>query len=83
MTSVDCPDNFFLKHESSIFRSVIQPLCGFSVMEQVRLCTVCSMEIRGSIHMAEKPLENPPETTGTVVAHQAGGTPREVRPWAP
>ena len=39
-------DIFSLKHESSIFRSVIQPgpLCGFSMTEQVRLCTVCPME---------------------------------------
>ena len=36
------PDIFVLKHESSIFRSFIQPglVCGFSMMEQVMLCTV-------------------------------------------
>ena len=50
---------------------------------QVRFCTVCPMENRGSIHMAEKPLENPPETTGTVMAHLAGGTSSKVGPWAP
>ena len=33
------PDIFVLKHESSIFRSFIQPglVCGFSMMEQVML----------------------------------------------
>ena len=37
-------DIFSLKHESSIFRSVIHPVCGFSMMEQVMLRTVCPME---------------------------------------
>ena len=36
------PDIFFLKHESGIFRSdqSYSPVCGFSMMEQVRLSTV-------------------------------------------
>ena len=32
------------EHQSSIFRSVIQPCMWFSMMEQVRLCTVCPVE---------------------------------------
>ena len=34
----------FLKHESSIFRQLCNPVCGFSMMEQVRLCAVWPME---------------------------------------
>ena len=37
-------DILFLKHESSIFRQSYYPVCGFSMMEQVRLCAVWPME---------------------------------------
>ena len=33
-----------LKHESRIFRHSSNPVCGFSTMEQVRLCAVWPME---------------------------------------
>ena len=33
-----------LKHESRILGQSSNPVCGFSVMEQVRLCTVWTME---------------------------------------
>ena len=33
-------DILFLKHDSSIFRQSSNPVCGFSMMEQVRLCAV-------------------------------------------
>ena len=38
------PDILFLKHASSIFRQSSNPVCGFSMMEQVILCAVCPME---------------------------------------
>ena len=34
-------DILFLKHDSSILRQSPNPVCGFSMMEQVRLCAVC------------------------------------------
>ena len=34
----------FLKHDSSIFRQSSNPVCGFSMMEQVRLCAVWPTE---------------------------------------
>ena len=34
------PDILFLKHDSSILRESSNPVCGFSMMEQVRLCAV-------------------------------------------
>ena len=37
-------DNLFLKHDSSIFRQSSNPVCGFSMMEQVRLCAVWPTE---------------------------------------
>ena len=33
-------DIIFLKYDSSIFRQSSNPVCGFSTMEQVRLCDV-------------------------------------------
>ena len=36
-------DVLFLKHASSIFRQSSNPVCGFSRMEQVRLCAVWPM----------------------------------------
>ena len=35
---------FFLKHGSSILRQSYNPVCGFSMMDQVRPCTVCPIE---------------------------------------
>ena len=38
-------DILFLKHDSSIFRQSFNPVCGFSMMDQVnRLCAVCTTE---------------------------------------
>ena len=37
-------DILFLKHDSSIFRQSSNPVCGFSMMEQVRLCAVNPLE---------------------------------------
>ena len=37
-------DILFLKHDSSIFRQSSNPVCGFSMMEQVRLCCVWPTE---------------------------------------
>ena len=37
-------DILFLKHDSSIFRQSSNPVCGFSMMEQVRFCAVWPME---------------------------------------
>ena len=37
-------DILFLKHTSSIFRQSSNPVCGSSIMEQVRLCTVWPMD---------------------------------------
>ena len=34
------PDFLFLKHDSSFLRQAYNPVCGFSMMEQVRLCAV-------------------------------------------
>ena len=34
------PDFFFLKHDRGILRQSSNPVCGFSMMEQVRLCAV-------------------------------------------
>ena len=34
------PDILFLKHACSILRQSSNPVCGFSMMEQVRLCAV-------------------------------------------
>ena len=40
-----CPDILFLKHScSTLIRQSSNPLCGFSMMEQVRLCAVWSTE---------------------------------------
>ena len=33
-------DILFLKHDSSIFRQSSNPVCGFSMLEEVRLCAV-------------------------------------------
>ena len=43
---VDPPeaDIIFLKHDSGILRQLSNPVCGFSMMEQVRLCAVWSTE---------------------------------------
>ena len=38
------PDIVALKHASSIFRQSSNPVCGFSMMEQVRLCAIWPME---------------------------------------
>ena len=38
------PDILFLKHARSILRQSSNPLCGFSMMEQVRLCVVWARE---------------------------------------
>ena len=38
------PDIIFLKHDCSIFRQSFNPVCGFSMMKQVRLWTVLPME---------------------------------------
>ena len=38
------PDILSLKHDSSIFRESSNPVCCFSMMEQVRLCAVWPME---------------------------------------
>ena len=40
------PDILFLKHASSIFRRSPNRACGFSMMEQVRLCAVKPTENR-------------------------------------
>ena len=37
-------DILFLKHDSSIFRQSTYSVCGFSMIEQVRLCAVWPME---------------------------------------
>ena len=37
-------DIFFLKHGSSILRQSSNPVCGFSMIEQVRVCVVWPME---------------------------------------
>ena len=37
-----CPDILFLKHVGSILRQSSNPVSGFSMMEQVRLCAVWS-----------------------------------------
>ena len=37
-------DILFLKHASSIFRQSSNPVCGFSMMEQVKLCAVWPTE---------------------------------------
>ena len=37
-------DILFLKQDSSIFRQSSNPVCGFSVLEQVRLCAVWPTE---------------------------------------
>ena len=37
-------DIFFLTHDSIIFRQSFNPVGGFSMMEQVRFCTVCPVE---------------------------------------
>ena len=38
------PDVLFLKHECSILRQSSNPVCGFAMMEQVRLCAVWPTE---------------------------------------
>ena len=38
------PDILFLKHSSRISRQSSSPVCGFSMMKQVRLCAVWPME---------------------------------------
>ena len=38
------PDILFLKHASSIFRQSSNPVCGFSMTEQVWLCAVWPIE---------------------------------------
>ena len=37
-------DILFLKHACNILRQSSNPVCGFSMMEQVRLCAVWPME---------------------------------------
>ena len=44
-------DILFLKHASSIFRHSSNPVCGSSIMEQVRLCAVWPTENWGSIQL--------------------------------
>ena len=39
------PDILFLKLDSSILRESSNPGCGFSMMEQVRLCAVWPTEL--------------------------------------
>ena len=39
-----CPDILVLKHGSSILRQSSNPVCGFSMMEQVTLCAVWPRE---------------------------------------
>ena len=36
----DTAEFFTLKHESRVFGHSSNPVCGFSMMEQVRLCAV-------------------------------------------
>ena len=38
------PEIYSEDHDSSIFRQSSNPVCGFSMMEQVRLCAVWPME---------------------------------------
>ena len=38
------PDMLFLKHACSILRQSSNPVCGFSMMKQVKLCAVWSTE---------------------------------------
>ena len=38
------PDNLFLKRDSSTLRKSSNPVCGFSMREQVRLCAVWPTE---------------------------------------
>ena len=44
MTSLFFSDMLFLKHDGRIFGHSLNPVCGFSMMEQVRLCAVWPME---------------------------------------
>ena len=41
---MSAPEFLALKHESMIFGHSSNPVCGFSMMEQVRLCAVWPME---------------------------------------
>ena len=42
-------DLLFLKHDSRILRQSSNPVCGYSMMEQVRLCAVWPTENQATV----------------------------------